>query len=138
MPLIRVIKGKGVVPGRAEGLAMVSREAIQGWSGLDELTGSVVEVGHPFFGQSIKGKVLVLSGGKGSNGWSVHFHCAKLKGIGPAAMILHRLDSRMAVTAAILEVPVLTALDGDPFELIPMGARVVIDADKGLAEIYEP
>jgi predicted aconitase with swiveling domain len=137
MSLIAIIKGNGVVPGRAEGLAMVSREAIQGWSGVDERTGLVVEEGHPFFGQSIRGKVLVLSGGKGSNGWSIHFHAAKIKGIGPSALILPHLDSRMAVAAAVLDVPVLTALDCDPFELIPMEARVVVDADLGTAEIWD-
>jgi predicted aconitase with swiveling domain len=43
----------------------------------------------------------------------------------------------MAVAAAVLDVPVLTRLDGDPFELIAMGARVVVDATQGWAEIWD-
>ena len=57
-----VIKGRGVWGGVAEGPAMVSRDTIQGWSGLDDETGVVIEKGHPFEGMSIKGAVLVLSG----------------------------------------------------------------------------
>lgn len=133
-----IIKGRGVVKGVAVGRAMVSRQAIQGWSGVDERTGLVIEQGHPFEGRSIKDKVLVLSGGKGSNGWSVHFHAAKIKGIGPSALILPYLDSRMAVAAAVLDVPVITDLEGDPFEDIPMDALVRVDADRGLVEIFPP
>jgi predicted aconitase with swiveling domain len=130
-----VLKGRGVVPGRAEGRALVSRQAISGWSGLDEKTGLVIEKGHPFEGRSIKDRILVLSGGKGSNGWSIHFHAAKVRNIGPAGLILPRLDSRLAVTVAVLGLPTITDLEGDPFELIPMDSLVEIDADRGLVTI---
>jgi predicted aconitase with swiveling domain len=130
-----IIKGRGLVGGRAQGPALVSRQAVGGWSGLDERTGLVIERGHPFEGRSVKGRVLVLSGGKGSNGWSVHFHAAKVRGIGPAALILPRLDSRLAVTVAVLGIPVVTDLLADPFEAIPMDALVTVDADQGLIEI---
>ena len=131
------INGRGVVPGRVEARALVSAQAISGWSGLDERTGRVIEIGHPFEGQDIKGRILVLSGGKGSNGWSVHFHAAKVRGIGPAGLILPRLDSRLAVTVAVLGVPVITDLDQDPFELIPMNAQVILDADHGRVTVLD-
>ena len=130
-----ILKGRGVVPGRAEGRAMVSREAISGWSGVDEKTGLIIEKGHPFEGQSIKGKILVLSGGKGSNGWSIHFHAAKVRNIGPVGLILPRLDSRLAVTVAVLGLPTITGLDQDPFEIIPQDSLVEIDADRGLVTV---
>jgi predicted aconitase with swiveling domain len=95
----------------------------------------VIEKGHPFEGHSVKGRVLALSGGKGSNGWSIHFHAAKVRGIGPAALILPKLDSRLAVTAAVLGIPAVTDLEADPFELIPTGARVAVDGDLGLIEV---
>ncbi len=130
-----IIKGRGLVGGRAEGRALVSRQPISGWSGLDEKSGVVIEKGHPFEGRGIKDRVLVLSGGKGSNGWSVHFHAAQVRGIGPAALILPRLDSRLAVTVAVLGLPAITDLETDPFEVIPMDAEVIVDADQGLVEI---
>lgn len=131
-----IIRGRGLVGGRAEGRALVSRQAISGWSGLDEKNGLVIEKGHPFEGRSIKDRVLVLSGGKGSNGWSVHFHAAKVHGIGPAALILPRLDSRLAVTVAVLDVPAITDLEADPFENIDMDAQVIVDADNSWIEIH--
>jgi len=131
-----IIRGRGLVGGWAEGQALVSRQAISGWSGLDEKSGLVIEKGHPFEGRSIKDRILVLSGGKGSNGWSVHFHAAKVHGIGPAALILPRLDSRLAVTVAVLGVPAITDLLADPFEAIDMDALVIVDADNGLVEIH--
>lgn len=57
--------GRGAIDGAAEGPALVSREPIQGWGGVDEQTGIIIEESHPFKGKRIKGAILVLSGGKG-------------------------------------------------------------------------
>ncbi len=132
-----IINGRGVAPGQVQARALVSPQAISGWSGLDERTGKVIEIGHPFEGRNIKGRILVLSGGKGSNGWSVHFHAAKVRGIGPAGLILPRLDSRLAVTVAVLGIPVITDLDRDPFDLIPTDALVMLDADRGRVTVLD-
>ncbi|MCF7936126.1 MAG: DUF126 domain-containing protein [Synergistales bacterium] len=134
MTVIR-LQGRGAVGGVAEGPAMVSRAAIQGWSGVDDRTGLVIERGHPFEGRSIQGSVLVLSGGKGSNGWSCHFHAAKVAGIGPAAFVFPGMDSRTAVAAVVTWVPVVTDLEEDPFEIIRTGDRVRVDGDRGVVEI---
>lgn len=130
-----VIKGRGAIGGVAEGIAMVSRETIQGWSGVDDRTGLVIEKGHPFEGMSIKGAVLVLSGGKGSNGWSCHFHAARVGGIGPAALIFPKMDSRTGVAAVVTGVPTVTDLEQDPFEVLKTGDLVRVDGDKGIVEI---
>ena len=131
----RVIKGRGAVPGIARGRAMVSRETIQGWAGVDEKTGLVIETGHPFAGLSIKDSVLVISGGKGSNGWSCHFHAAKLRGMAPAAMVFPQMDSRTGVAAVVTGVPVVTDLAEDPFAVIKTGDIVIVNGDEGYIEI---
>jgi uncharacterized protein len=131
-----VIKGRGAIRGVAEGIALVSRETIQGWNGIDK-TGTVIEKGHPFEGWSIKDAVLVLPGAKGSNGWSIHFHSARVAGVGPAALVFPRIDSRTGVTAAVLNVPTVTDLDCDPFDLIKTGDRVRVDGDSGIVEVIE-
>jgi len=130
-----VIKGRGVIGGKAEGVALVSRETIQGWSGVDDETGVIIEEGHPFKGYTIAGKVLVLSGGKGSNGWSCHFHEARLKGIAPAALVFPRIDSRTGVAAVVTEVPCVTDIDLDVFELIKTGDHVRVDGNEGTIEV---
>ena len=133
----RVLRGRGAIPGVAEGVALVSRESIQGWSGVDERTGLVIEKGHPLQGESIKDAVLILPGGKGSNGWSIHFHSAKIAGIGPAAFVFPKMDSRTGVTAAVLNVPLVTDLEEDVFDIIKTGDWVRVDGNKGMIEIIE-
>lgn len=130
-----IIKGRSAVKGVASGYAMVSEETIQGWSGIDEKTGIVVEKGHPFEGKSIKDSILVISGGKGSNGWSCHFHAAKLMGIAPAALVFPKMDSRTGVAAVVTEVPVVTDLEENPFVIIKTGDFVIVDGDNGLVKI---
>jgi len=133
----RIIKGRGAVGGVAKGYALVSEETIQGWSGVDEKTGIIVEIGHPFQGKSIEGCVLIISGGKGSNGWSCHFHAAKIKGKAPAAMVFPKMDSRTGVAAVVTQVPVVTDLEENPFELIKTGDYVIVNGDEGYIEIVD-
>ena len=131
----KVYKGRGAIPGVVEGIAMVRRETIQGWAGVDENTGMIVEKGHPFEGMSISGNILVLSGGKGSNGWSCHFHSARVRGIGPAGFVFPKMDSRTGVAAVVTGVPTVTDLEVDPFVAIKTGDRICIDGTNGTVEI---
>lgn len=131
----RIIKGRGALGGTAEGPAMISRQTITGWGGIDIHTGRVVEPGHPLEGMSIKDAVLILDGSKGSNGWSVFFHAAMESGCGPAALVFPRLDSRTAVTAAVLNVPLVTDLEVDIFALVRPGDRLRVDGSAGVVEV---
>ncbi len=117
--------------GAAEGPALISRRTITGWGGIDYRTGIVTEPGHPLQGRCLKGQVLILEGSRGSNGWSAFFHAAQAAGFGPAALVFPRLDSRTALTAAVLNIPLITDLYRDPFGLIGLGDPVRVDADKG-------
>jgi len=132
-----IIRGRGALGGVAEGPALISRRTITGWGGVDIHTGRVVEPGHPLEGMSIRDSILILEGSRGSNGWSIFFHAAKEAGCGPAALVLPRLDSRTAVTAAVLNVPLVTDLVEDPFDLIRIGDRVRVDGDKGVIAVLE-
>jgi hypothetical protein len=131
----RIIRGRGALGGIAEGPALVSRRTITGWNGVDVYTGNVIERGHPLEGLSIKGSVLILDGSKGSNGWSVFFHAAQEAGCGPAALVFPRLDSRTAVTSAVLNVPLVTDLTEDVFDIVHVGDWVRVDGDLGIIEI---
>ena len=57
-----VVRGRKVVPGVAEGEALVTREPISGWGGVDPRNGTVIETRHELRGQSFAGKVLVFPG----------------------------------------------------------------------------
>ena len=131
----RLLLGRGAISGIACGPAMISRQTITGWDGIDIHTGVVKEPGHPLQGRSIKGSILILDGSKGSNGWSIFFHAAQVSGCGPAALVFPRLDSRTAVTAAVLDVPTITDLEADIFALIRPGERLRVDGGAGTIEV---
>ena len=62
-----VLRGRGVVGGRAEGEALVTRETIPGWGGVNPQQGVITETHHELRGESFKDKVLVFRGAKGSS-----------------------------------------------------------------------
>ena len=131
------IIGRPGMPGIAEGEALVTRETIQGWSGVDEETGLIVETGHPFEGRSIKDSILILSGGKGSNGWSCHFHAAKLLGVAPAGFVFPTIDSRTGVTAVVTEIPSVVDVGAQIFDEIESGDIVRVNGTEGYVEILK-
>lgn len=130
-----VLNGRGIVPGRAEGEALVSHETISGWGGIDPATGTIIERRHELFGQCFTGKVLVFPGAKGSSGWSGFFQATRLLGTAPLAMVFTVLSTKSALGAVVTRVPTVTDLDGDPVTLITTGDRVVVDADRGLVTV---
>lgn len=130
-----VLHGRCVVPGRAEGQALVTRDRISGWGGIDPRTGTIVETRHELRGVSFAGKVLVFPGAKGSSGWSAAFHQARLFGAAPAAMLFNETTTKIALGAVVTRAPAMTDFDQDPLALIATGDWIVVDADRGTVEI---
>ncbi len=130
-----VLRGRKVVGGRAEGEALVTRETISGWGGVNPMQGTIIETRHELRGQTFKDKVLVFRGAKGSSGWSVVFHTTRLTGTAPKAMIFNEMTTKVALGAVVLRVPAVTGLDRDPLEVIETGDWVVVDGDAGTVEV---
>ncbi len=86
-------------------------------------------------GQSFKGKILVFPGAKGSSGWSVNFHTARLAGVAPKALIFKDMTTKIALGAVVMHAPAVTDLDQDPLEVIASGDWIKVDADKGIVEV---
>ena len=58
----RTLRGRCVVPGVAEGEALVTHDRISGWGGIDSRTGTIVEVDHPKRGKYLSvGNPIKLS-----------------------------------------------------------------------------
>ena len=129
------IRGRKVVPGVAAGEALVTRDRISGWGGIDSRTGTIVETRHELRGQSFAGKVLVFPGAKGSSGWSAAFHMARLSNAAPAAFLFNEMTTKMALGAVVTHAPSMTGFDRDPLEGIETGDWVKVDADRGVVEI---
>jgi predicted aconitase with swiveling domain len=130
-----VIRGRKVVGGVAEGEALVTRDRISGWGGIDPRTGTVIETRHELRGQSFAGKVLVFPGAKGSSGWSAMFHMTRLMNSAPAAFLFNEMTTKMALGAVVTHSPAMTDFDHDPLECIETGDWVKVDANRGVVEI---
>ena len=130
-----VLRGRKVVGGCAEGEAIVTRDTISGWGGINEREGTIIERRHELRGQSFAGKVLVFPGAKGSSGWSAYFHMARLNGVAPRAMIFNKMTTKVALGAVVMHAPAMTELEQDPLSLIATGDWVKVDADNGIVEI---
>ncbi len=130
-----VLRGRKVVGGCAEGEAIVTRDTISGWGGINERDGTVIERRHELRGQSFKDKVLVFPGAKGSSGWSAYFHMARLNGASPRAMIFNKMTTKVALGAVVTHAPAMTELEQDPLQVIETGDWVKVDADNGIVEI---
>jgi hypothetical protein len=130
-----VLRGRKVVGGVAEGEALVTRDRISGWGGIDPRTGTIIETRHELKGQSFKGKVLVFPGAKGSSGWSAQFHIARLTGAAPLAMLFNEMTTKIALGAVVMHAPALTEFDRDPLAVIETGDWVKVDADRGVVEV---
>lgn len=130
-----VLRGRCVVPGRSEGQALVTRDRISGWGGIDSRTGTIVETRHELRGVSFAGKVLVFPGAKGSSGWSAAFHMTRTMGTTPAAMLFNEMTTKIALGAVVTRAPAMTDFDQDPLALIETGDWVTVDADRGVVEI---
>ena len=133
-----VLHGRKVVGGCVEGEALVTRDRVSGWGGIDPRTGTIIETRHELRGQSFKGKVLVFPGAKGSSGWSNQFHIARLAGAAPLAMLFNEMTTKIALGAVVTHAPAMTAFDRDPLEVIESGDWVKVDADRGFVEVTKP
>jgi uncharacterized protein len=132
-----VLHGRRVVGGRAEGEALVTRETISGWGGVNPMTGEIIETRHELRGQSFRDRILVFPGAKGSSGWSVAFHLTRLAGMSPKALIFNEMTTKVALGAVVMRVPAVTDFDRDPLDVIETGDWVCVDGDRGVVEVFK-
>lgn len=132
-----VLHGRRVVGGVAEGEALVTRETISGWGGVNAMTGTVIESRHELNGVSFAGKVLVFPGAKGSSGWSGVFHMTRLAGTAPLAMLFNVMTTKAALGAVVTRVPTVTDFDQDPLDCIATGDHVRVDGDAGTVSVWK-
>ena len=126
------MKGRMISPGKAEGEAIVSKEPIGFYGGIDAKTGLVIEQGHELEGQSVTGKILVFPCGKGSTVGSYVIYGLAKNGLGPAAILNRETETIVATGVILAGIP---CVDGIEIDEIKTGDRLKIDADAGEVEI---
>ncbi len=92
----------------------------------------MVEPGHELAGQSIAGKILVFSSGKGSTVGSYTLYRLKKNGLAPAAIVNTECETITAVGCIISEIP---CIDHIPVDRLSSGLRLRLDGGTGVLEI---
>ena len=126
------LKGRKVYKGIAEAEAIVTKDGISFYGGVDPDTGKVVEVGHELEGQSITGKVLVFPTGKGSTVGSYTMYRMKKNNTAPVAIVNKEIDTIIAVGCIISEIPCVDKINIDD---IKTGQQLTVNGNEGTVEL---
>jgi predicted aconitase with swiveling domain len=125
-----------LVPGKAFGRVAALAVPLSLWGGLDLATGQISDVSHPDVGLSLKGKVLVMPGARGSSSSSSALVEAVRSGIAPAAIILSRVDPILVIGGLVasdlygVQLPILLA-DDAAWAALPTDGELEVDAFDG-------
>jgi predicted aconitase with swiveling domain len=129
----RVIAGRAIVAGEAEGEALVTAAALSFWGGYDFHTGEIIDRHHPLAGSRAAGRVLVVPFSKGSSTTTAVLLEAVRAGTAPAAILTTGVDAFFALASIVAGLmygksfPVV-ALEPADFALLQTGERLVIEA----------
>jgi len=126
------MKGRKICGGKAEGEALVTKQGISFFGGVDPANGEVQEKGHELEGQSIRGKILVFPQGKGSTVGSYALYRMKKQGTAPKAIVNSECETIVAVGAIISEIPCVDKID---ISKIKTGQKVKVDGDNATVEV---
>ncbi len=125
-----ILRGRSVTRGTGKGAVLVSPAPISFLSGVDPESGRIVEKGHPLFGETIAGRVLAFSHGKGSTVGSYVLYALKKNGKAPAAIVNEEAEPIIAVGAIMAGIPVIDRLEV-PLSRLESGAQATVDGDTG-------
>ncbi|MEA1905193.1 MAG: DUF126 domain-containing protein [Candidatus Hadarchaeota archaeon] len=128
------MKGRTISPGKARGEALVSKDPIGFYGGIDAKTGVVIEKGHELEGESVKDKILVFPCGKGSTVGSYVIYGLKQNGVAPAAIVNQETETIVATGVILAGIP---CIDGIDIDKIKTGNKLVVNADEGTVEIEQ-
>ena len=127
----RVIAGLVVVPGKAEGPALVADEPISFWGGYDFRTGEITDRRHRLSGENAAGKVLAVPFTRGSSTTTAVLLEALRNGTAPAGIITTGVDTFFALACVVAQVmynhtiPVI-AVPRESFSLLESGIHLSI------------
>lgn len=117
--------------GLADGPALRLDEPLSFWGGVDPGSGEIIDARHPQRGNSVSGRVLVMSSVRGSSSSSSVLAEMVRAGCPPAAILLGEPDLILAVGAAVAEelyairVPIVQ-LPSEELASIPDGAAISV------------
>ncbi len=97
------LQGKIIIPGTAQGTALVSLEPLSFWGGYDWKTGEIIDRRHSLSGCIAKGKILAIPFTRGSSTTTAVLLEAIRAGTAPAAIITTGTDFFFALAAVVAD-----------------------------------
>lgn len=126
---------KKVSKGTVEGEALVSADPILFYC-TDSKTGVVTEDGHCLQGVSVRDKILICPGGKGSSSVQAEgMYRLDRDGTAPRALIVRELDTVLVSSAVVMEMPMVYGVEDAFYDLVKTGDRVRIDTETQTVEL---
>lgn len=101
--MAHLIQGKPIVPGTAQGLALVTDTPLSFWGGYDHRNGEITDRRHPLSGEIAAGRILVLPFSRGSSTTTAVLLEAIKNGTAPAAIITTNVDSFFALASIVAD-----------------------------------
>jgi hypothetical protein len=130
-------RGRCIVKGNAKGEALVTKDPISFYGGIDPQTGNLVERGHELEGKCIANKILIFPRGKGSTVGSYIIFRLKKNGRAPKAIVNIEAEPIVAVGAIISEIPMIDKVDEKSLRIIKSGDEVEVDAERGILRCFK-
>ncbi len=136
------LDGQVLIPGRAEGVVLVSQEPLSFWGGYDYLTGRIIDRRHPLAGEQAAGRILALPFTRGSSTTTAVLLEAIRLGTAPAAILSTAPDSFFALASIVADelysqpLP-LMVLSPESFNLLETGQRLRLHPDGRLEIVNE-
>jgi len=134
-----VLKGKSVSKKHptVEGKALVVKDLIAFWGGIDWESGDIVEVAHSGRGQNVTGKILVFPAGKGGAGETFGYYYLYRNNKTPLALICNSVQATTVAGAVICETPMIYGFEKDILRLIKTGDHLRVISHTGEIEILK-
>lgn len=98
-----MINGTALVAGSAGAPLLVLDEPLSFWGGFDSATGDIIDHRHPQRGESLRGRVVQMPGGRGSSSASSVLAEAIRVGTAPSAIVVAGRDEIVVLGAVVAE-----------------------------------
>ena len=104
----------------------------------DPKTGVVTEASHALEGVSVKNKILVFPGGKGSSVVQMDgLYKLELNGAAPLGFIVREPDTVLVSTGIIMEIPMVDRVEDEFYNAVKTGDQIEINADEETITLIE-
>lgn len=118
-----------------EGQALVSADGFSARYDLDHTTGVISRESHELHGQSVVGRILVVSTAKGGTATGWRLLDLVSRGTAPRALIFRRTNPVMVQGAVLAGIPIMHRLAPDPLDVLATGDLLRLVPAEGRVEV---